>query len=544
VTRLRLPVLLLLLCGCLPRGEGGEDERRLFALGDEDPARRQEAFQTLLRDGSAPAAKLRMLVGIGEREGFPVVALLYAQGRGDAAPLDLKARHLAAFEWPPASSGENAVIEPYVREELERDLAQVGRPALRHLADALRETAASEAAAMRVVRAMLRIGGRGACDAFAGLLDEDRDLGGVRVCDAAAAALLYLGRQEPALRLAAADARLEAVRSWWELAKDFPESEWTREVVEALAQRFQAKDPEGVRPVFELLVGRAVEDPRAWFAQNRDWRPEPAPLRPLELLPRLSQDRARAYDANRLLEEAGGTRVFLPPFSRVGELCAALRLWQPPADLPLRWSRVFGSPLLRLSIAVIGSSSSDAQRIRWAYETHFHPTEEDSGELRIETPSENYYLFVQALDLGTRIVASESHGTKGGWSGELRSFSGGAPMLIFSAPLKAALVAVVEEVDGRRAPPTIAEIRSEWRARLRSWASSDALRALAYFQDPADREVLRERRAGRGLLLLGDPAALELRPSLEPYEIDMALRRAADPRVREYLEALRTALRP
>jgi hypothetical protein len=542
VTPLRSAVLLL-LAGCLPVAEPGDDERRLLALADPSPRVREEAFQSLLREGGAPAVKLRMAVGLGEAQGFPVAALLYAQGRGDAVPLDLKARHLAGFEWPRASVSENAVVEPYVRGELERDLARAGRPALRCLADALRESAESEAGALRIVRTMLRIGGRGAADALAGLLDADRDLGGARICDAAAAGLLYIGRQELALRLASPDARLEAARAWWDLAKDFPEDEWIRDALDALVKKAAPKDPDGVLPVIELLAGRPLEDAKAWLAANRDWRPAPPPLRPAELLPELSRGRARAFDANRRLEEATGMRVEVPRWERVSELCAALRLWQPPADLGLRWTRALEAPLLRLSIAVIGSSGPDERRIRWAYETYFHPTEGDSGELRIETQTESYFLFVQALDFGTRLVASESRGSGGYWSGEIRSFAEGRPLLMFSAPLKAALVAAVEEVDARRGTPPLATIRAEWRARLASWADSgEALRALAYFQDPSDRPLLRERRAGRGLLLLGDPAALELRPTLEPYEIEVALRKAEDPRVRSYLEGLRTAL--
>jgi hypothetical protein len=535
---------LLLLAGCLPSAEPDHDERRILALLDPAPRIREEAFQSLLREGGAPASKLRMAVGIGEAYGFPVAALLYAQSRGDAVPLDLKARHLAGFEWPRASASENAVVEPYCRDELERDLARTGRPALRFLAAALRESAASEAAGLRVVRTMLRIGGRGAAEAFAGLLDAERDLGGgVRACDAAAAGLLYMGRQELALRLAGRDARLEAARSWWELAKDFPESEWVRDALDALLKKVQPKDAEGVLSTIELLAGRPLEDPQAWWAENRDWRPAPPPLRAESLLPELSRDRARAWDANRRLEEATGMKVLAPRPERVSELCAALRLWQAPADLALRWRRVLESPLLRLSIAVIGSGSSDERRIRWAYETYFHPTDADSGELRIETQTESYFLFVQAVDFGTRLVASESHGSGRFWSGGIRSFAEGRPMLMFSSPLKAALVAVVEEVDGRRETPSLATVRAEWHARLASWAdSSDALRALAYFQDPADRGLLRERRAGRGLLLLGDPAALDLRPTLEAYEIEVALRKAEDPRVRSYLEGLRSAL--
>jgi hypothetical protein len=373
---------------------------------------------------------------------------------------------------------------------------------------------------MRVVRAMIRIGGRGAAREFARLLDTKRDLGGPRVCDAAACALLYLGRQELGLRLASLDARLAAARRWWEVAKDFPESEWIRDSVEALAAK-------GKDPVFDLLVGQSVEDPKEWWEKNRDWRPAPAPLRPEELLSALGGDRGRAYDANRRLEEATGVKVFLPRMDRVSELAAALRLWRAPGDLTLRWRRWLESPLLRLSVAAIGASS----KIRWASEVCFHPTEEESSELRIETQAESYALYVQALDLGTRLVASEAHGTGGLWTGELREFSEGRPMVMFSTPFKSALVAVVEEVQERRIPPAATVLQAEWQARLRAWAGSDdALRALGYFQDGADRELLRERRAGSALLLLGDPAALELRPRLEPHEIDMALRKAQDPR--------------
>src|SRR5262249_3630975 len=152
------------------------------------------------------------------------------------------------------------------------------------------------------------------------------------------------------------------------------------------AARYQPKDPEGVRPVVELLIGRPVEDPRAWLNENRGSQPEGAPAHPEAPVSALSKDGARALDAPRRLEGARGVRVYVPGMERRSELRAALRVWQPPEDLELRWRRVLGSPLLRLSIAAIGvSPKQSSHRIRWAYEGYFHPVEEESGELRIET---------------------------------------------------------------------------------------------------------------------------------------------------------------
>ncbi|HZE97656.1 MAG TPA: hypothetical protein VE981_11565 [Planctomycetota bacterium] len=531
---MRLGTVLLagLLAGCA--SGSGVDDRRVARLGVPDPDRREEAFQDLLRVEGAPAPALRAALGLGASHGFPAVALLYAQGRGDAVPLELKARHLASFEWPKDLVDENAVVEPYVRYRIEQDVVRVGAPALPVLARVLEEETEGEAGELRIAGLMLRIGGRAAAREFARLLDSER------VADTAASALLYMGCQEAALRLASAAARIEAARTWWDLGADFPESEWIRDAVDGLAPRFQGKDPEGVRPVLELLTGRTLEDPRAWWEQNRGWRPEPPPLRPEELLPRLSQGRSRAYDANRRLEEATGLRVWLPRMNRRSELRAALRLWEPPEDLELRWHRTLESPLLRLSVAAIGVSPRQPHRIRWSYEGYFHPVEDESGELRIETRAEGYGLFVQALDLGTRLVASESHGVAGAWTGTVREFRAGRPMLLFSSAFKAALVAVVEEVPARRPPPPPAMLQAEWRERLSELRDSpDALRALAYFQNPYDLALMRERRAGAALLILGDPAGLDLHPELEPHEVDMGLQKADDPRVRRYLEELR-----
>src|SRR5205085_11689804 len=135
-----------------------------------------------------------------------------------------------------------------------------------------------------------------------------------------------------------------------------------------------------VRPGLELLVGRTLEDPRAWAEEHAGWSPAPAPLKPEGLLASLSEGRAPAYDANRRLEEATGLRVYLPRLERLEELRAALRLWSPPEDLERRWRRVLVMPLLRLSVAAIGlTPRPDGTRIRWAYESHFHPVEEETA---------------------------------------------------------------------------------------------------------------------------------------------------------------------
>src|SRR5262245_4023592 len=63
VSTFRAPAAaLLLLAGCLPAAEPGDDERRILALQDPSPRVREEAFQSLLREGGAPASKLRMAV--------------------------------------------------------------------------------------------------------------------------------------------------------------------------------------------------------------------------------------------------------------------------------------------------------------------------------------------------------------------------------------------------------------------------------------------------------------------------------------------------
>ena len=192
-----------------------------------------------------------------------------------------------------------------------------------------------------------------------------------------------------------------------------------------------------------------------------------------------------------------------------------------------------------------------ANHVRWAHESYFHPLEEDSGELRIQIQAGGYVLFVQAREYGTDLTVSESWGSEGRWEETVKELSGFRPCVEFSTPFKSCILVAVEEVSGRRHPQSPEKLQSEWRARLKELVaggteaeSRAALRGLGYFQDGADLGFLKERRAGEALLLLGDPAALDLHPRLEPHEIEMALRKAEDPRVKGYLETLKTGLPP
>ncbi len=550
----RVPLLLALAAsGCFPpRGPSPLDEA-FRLLSSENDGEYEEAFRALLNAGGAAVPALRQALSAAPQRGFPLVAVLYVAGSGDEVPLELRARHLARFEWPRGQEEQNAIVVPYVRASVERDLVRTGRPALRVLAEALAEDAPSEARAMDVVRVVLRIGGRGAADALAPLLERERDLRGARVCDVAAAALLVLGRQDLLLRAASRDALVRSARGWWEKAKDQPESEWTRQAAGALADRWQPKDVDGVREVLELLVGEPIEDPKEWRAKNPDWSPPPAPLHPEELLPRLSKGRASAYAANRALEEATGMRIDMPRAAGLGELCASIRLWQPPPDLEVRWRRVLESRNVRLTIAVVGyQARRETNHLLWHHENTAHCTEEPSGKLEFVSGDEAYLLYVHALDFGTRLLYGEYHESETGRRTVLRELSARRTSVIFSPSFKAAVVVSVEEVPGRRTPRPPDELFAETRRRLKKLAETSAgaeqeraLRALGYAQDPADLEFLQAKKASAALLLLGDPAGMAGEARLEPYEIDMALRKAADPKLKAYLEEMKkTAARP
>lgn len=531
----------LLLAGCIPLRPDdplGPLLKRLDAAADAD-----DAFQEILRGADAWIERLKEAMTAGARRGFPLVAVLYAQGEGDAVPLELKARHRAAFRWPAAYAGENALVEIHVQAELEADLARAGRPAAALLARALAREAPDEAAALRALRALLRAAGPAAEPILAGLLDVDRDLGGPRVCDVASTALLVEAMQDLPLRLPDREARREAARRWAaETSTASPEAR-DGAAAKALAERARRGDPEAVRSVLERLVGESIDDPEAW----REAHPEWAPARPLDVEARLSRlSGVSAFRANRDLERLTGLRIWMPETDRLSELQAWLRTAGPPDDLERRWRRALGGGLTRLTVAVLGWHPGRAQNgILWVQEAVFHPTESDSAELRVDDGrGPSFVLHVQARDHGTRLIAGEFAGAEAGRA-RIRESDGGDPLVIFLDLLRSVAVAWVDDVPSRPSPRPPEVVQADVRARLsaaaRTASSAGArrlLRALAYLQDAADLPLFRERKAPEALLLAGDGSGLEGDPRLEPWELEMALRKASDPALRERLEAL------
>ncbi|HYE98175.1 MAG TPA: hypothetical protein VEJ18_04655, partial [Planctomycetota bacterium] len=439
-------------------------------------------------------------------------------------------------------------VEIHVQAELDADLARAGRPAAALLARAMARETPDEATALRAMRALLRAGGGGVEPLLAGLLDVDRDLGGPRVCDVAATALLVQALQDLPLRSPDREARRQAARQWVErLLNASPEAR-DGEAARALAERARPGDPEAVRRVLERVVGESIDDPAGWRAAHPEW----APARPLEVethLARLSG--ASAFRANRDLERLTGLRVWGPETHRLSELQAWLRTATPPDDLERRWRRALGGGLARLTVAVLGWNPGRGQNgILWVQEAVFHPTESDSAELRIDDGrGPSFVLHVQARDYGTRLIAGEFAGAEAGRA-RIRESAGGVPLVIFLDLLRSAAVAWVDDVPSRPSPRPPELVQAEVRARLSTAARAASpesarrlLRALAYLQDAADLPLFRDRKAPEALLLAGDASGLEGGPQLEPWELEMALRKAADPAVRERLEALARPVR-
>jgi hypothetical protein len=541
-------LLLVAAVGCLPRRDPSPLEDALRRVTSDRDEEYEAAFAELLHSGEEAVPVLRQGMAAAPGRGFPVVAALYVAGGGDGVPLEFRVRHLARFEWPRGREERNALIIPYVRSSLERDLVRAGRPALRVLARALAEEVLSESRAMAVVRVILEIGGRGAAEAIAPLLERNRELaGGVRVSEVAAGLLLYLGSQDLLLRASSRELLVSSAREWWERARGLPESAWVAEEAQVLADHFREKDPDGSRGVLELLVGGEIENPQEWRTGNPGWTPPPPPVHPEDLLPRLAQGRPAAFAANRALEQATGLRVYLPRLDRLSDLCAAIRLWEPPPDLQGRWRRVLEGRYLRLTMDVVGHHPRrGSNHLLWHSETTAHVTESPSGKLEFAAGGEGYLLYALALGGGSRILYGEYHESEAGFRTVVRECPADHPLIRVSPDFQSVVIVSLEEVPGRRTPERPEELFSEAHRRLRRAAEAAqgterrrALRALGYCQDPDDRDFLRKEEAFEALLLLGDPAGLRGAPTLERFEVEMALRKAEDPDLRSRLEALR-----
>lgn len=527
-----------------PDAIAGEPLRKVHSA---DAAERQAAFQALSRMGDAAVPGAKGLLDAGARFGFPLAAILVINGEIGSVPLEVRARHLAVFRWPRPEDIENAVVEPYAWNAIERELVRTGRPALRLLARALARETPTEEKALQAVRVMLRIGGRAAAEEFAGLLDVDREFDGIKVSHVGAVALLYLGRRELELRGADRDAQVEAARRWWETAKGQTEDEWLRAAVSSVAERAASVEGEGLRPVLELLAGEAIGDARGWREKHLEWAPRPGPLHAGDWVPLLLKDRPAAFDANRRLEELTGARLDVPRLVHLGDLAAALRLWQPSPGLHARWRRYLESAQLRLSITIIGfSPARGANDVIASYEKYFNASEDPTGSLAAAGSEGQYLIHAHPREGGTRLLLSEYFLSAASTEGYTRDLPGDAPALTFSAPFRSCAMVAVEEAPSRQPPRPPETNLPLVRARLKALAQSGpealrarALRALGYCQEAADAEYLKSCGAGEALLLLGHPDALAFRPSLETHEIEMAMRVAKDPAVVAYLIELR-----
>ena len=315
------------------------DHRIRLAVTSPERSEREREFQVLCRAtaDALPWLKLRMQEGHGA--GFPCVALLVNLGEGDSVPLELKVAHVAKFEWPARHAETNRVIEPYCWNEVERDIAKAGRPALRLLGEALAREAPDERRAMRVARLMIRMGAPTpsvALDEFARLLSVDRDLGGVKVCEIAGAAILHLAYQDVALHhasdpAAAARARLDALRTtgeetWIRMGADAA-LDATRHPTEGGAWRDWLMRLTGAD---EASLAKTVKD-----LSVREWGGVKPEMGTAELVALV---RRGSWNAERVLERRSGARLRRdPPMKSLYDLRVAR--WDPRPDpqLALRW---------------------------------------------------------------------------------------------------------------------------------------------------------------------------------------------------------------
>jgi hypothetical protein len=533
-------------------------EHHVTLLHAPDAAVRAREFQTLSRAPSEVVPLLKRHLDAGYAHGFPIVALLYNQGASGAVPLELKVIHLAKFSWPEGYERDNAVIEPYVWAEIERDLAATGRPVLRLLGSALAREAPDEARAMRVARVMLQVGGAAPAallEEFARHLGETRDLGGVRVCDVAGAAILHLAYRDVELYrakdpAAAARERLAELRA-------SGEEQWLKAGAEA-ALEASADPAEGGTwtQVLQLLTGagNATVDDLSRIVKERpvaEWVDARAADR--ELVAAL---RERPGPADRVLERRTGVRLRrIPPLRTLYDLKTLRWNWGDPA-LALKWERWIESRVVRMVVAKVGRDESTGRAgVVWLYEKTFHATEDEIGHAEGVSGRRRYLLFLQSRELGTRAVVSEYVSDEAGLYGESGSHAmdDDAALVLFNPATTTATVCVLEALPARAAPLGPEGVRGDLARRCARLLEKDAVRAaraLGYLGDASAAEALRKRGetartpaevagVAAGLLLLGDPAGIELlekrgvRHDLAAHELEWA-RQAKDERVRAW----------
>ncbi len=507
-------VALLVISGCFqPRHP--IDHRIRVMIQSPDKAEREREFQFLANAPVEIIPNLKLRLQEGHAVGFPCVALLYNLGEGDAVPLELRVLHIAKFSWPARFADANKVLEPYVWNELLGDLRKAGKPALRLLGDALAREAPDEARAMRIVDVMLRVGGatpQVLFEEFARHLDVTRDLAGVRVCDIAGAALLHLSYQDVVLYrstdlAAAAKARLDALR--------------------------------GAAEEIWINMGRSAATDAARDArEGATWS---------EYLKRLAAD-----EENRVLERHEGVVLRRwTPRRTLWDLRVAR--WDPRPDpgLATKWRRWKDSRLLRLSISKIGPDPAGQRGVVFIHEKHFHCTEDDTATFEGQADAGIYQLFVQSLELGTRLVVSEFVVGRESGTGDTRHFDVDpeAPVCLFHPQLASGTVLLIEEVDTRAPPSAPDALKSKITKLCLKRLEADpagASRALAYLGVTsacdeiaacAVKDDEARRAVGAALLILGDPRGLDLgvTVTLSKHERAMARAAAKDARLKAWL---------
>jgi hypothetical protein len=557
MTRWAAVALGLGLAGCFqPRTP--VDHRIRLAVTSPDRSERDREFQVLCRApaDALPWLKLRMQEGAGA--GFPCVALLVNLGEGDAVPLELKVAHLAKFEWPARYAEVNRVIEPYCWNEVERDVAKAGRPALRLLGEALAREAPDEARAMRVARVMLQLGGAAPAvvlDEFARLLGVERSLGAVRVCDVAGAAILHLCYQDVALYhagdpAAAARARLDALRTtgeetWIRMGADAA-LDAMRHPTEGATWRDWLKRLTGSE---DATLASTVKD-----VTVKEWGGVKPGMGEAELVARV---RAGSWNAERVLERRSGVRLRRhPPMRTLHDLRTAR--WDPRPDpqAALRWERWLESRMLRLGIFRLGADAGSGTRgVLWKFERWFHATEDETAVVEGESDSKPGQLYVQSLDAGTRLVVSDfvldGEVERGNW--RLEGVDGETPVVVENPALTTLMVVMVDDAERRSAPlppeESAALLLRRLVAMLSGRGAAASARALGYLGDPTAAGALRKwastvtgetrKTPAAALILLGDPAGLELgvEPALAPHELEMAKGLAKEAKLVAWLQA-------